>query len=221
MDRPECSKLIRKTCLTGRLPLKTCFLTIFTSSATCRLRLTLRTLTMLLLMMIIITPWSSPSWEVNRSSCSQEIPHNLWNKQVCHPIHKSPQPFPILSQTNPVHAPSHFLEVHFNILPSTTRSSILSLSFGIPQQNCTMCLINNVKNYRFTPPNIPEDRRSPLHRDRSLTSLSGLCLELQIWWPCEAVGEIFGKFKVVTLFSSGICAYTGLVHTQDLLALCS
>ena len=45
----------------------------------------------------------SPSWEANRFSASQEIPHILWNLTVHYCSHKCPPPVPILSQLDPVH----------------------------------------------------------------------------------------------------------------------
>ena len=41
----------------------------------------------------------SPSWEANRFSASQEIPHILWNPQVHYRIHKFAPPVPPLAYT--------------------------------------------------------------------------------------------------------------------------
>jgi hypothetical protein len=79
----------------------------------------------------------NPSWEANRFSASQEIPHILWNPKVHHRIHKRSPTVRTLSQLDPVHATTfHPLNIHPNIfLPSTPGSPHWSLSLRFPHQN--------------------------------------------------------------------------------------
>ena len=58
----------------------------------------------------------SHHWEANRFSANQEFPRNLWKPKVYYRIHKSLPPVTILSQINPVHAPTFFLTMQFKII---------------------------------------------------------------------------------------------------------
>jgi hypothetical protein len=58
----------------------------------------------------------SPSWQANRFSANQEIPHILWNPKVHYRNYKCRPPVPILSQLDPVHTPtSQFLKIHHTL----------------------------------------------------------------------------------------------------------
>ena len=78
------------------------------------------------------------SWEANRFSANQEIPYISWKPKVYFLVYKCPPPVPILSQIDPVHAPTpHFLKFHFNIIsPSTPGSSKWSLPLVFPPKPC-------------------------------------------------------------------------------------
>jgi len=102
----------------------------------CHTKITYLLLSYLLTHSLTYSMQQSPSWEVNRFSASQEIPHFVWNPKVHYHIHKCSPTVPILSQLNPVHTPtSHFLKIHFNnIFPSTPGSPKWPLSTWFPQQ---------------------------------------------------------------------------------------
>ena len=94
-------------------------------------------LTFLITYLLTYSMQHSPSWEANRFSANQEIPHILWNRKVHYRIHKCPPPVTILSQLDVVYASaSHFLKIHLNIfLPSMPGSLKWSLSLRFPHQN--------------------------------------------------------------------------------------
>ena len=96
----------------------------------------------------------SAAWEANRFSATQEIPRILWNPKVKYCVHTWPSPVQIMSQLDPVHAPtSHFLKIHLNsILPSTPGSSKWSFSFTFTQQN-PVC-VSSIPPYTLRAPSI-------------------------------------------------------------------
>jgi len=77
-----------------------------------------------------------PSWEANRYSAGQ-IPHTLWNPKFHYLFHTCPPPVPILSQLDPVNAPtSHFRKISLNIiLPSRPGFAKWPLSLRVSYQN--------------------------------------------------------------------------------------
>jgi len=78
-----------------------------------------------------------PSWEANRFSGRQDIPHILWNLKVHYRVYKCLPLVHILSHSDPIYAPTfHFLKTHLNIiLPSMPGSSKWFLFFRFPHQN--------------------------------------------------------------------------------------
>jgi len=59
----------------------------------------------------LFTPFSNPSGETNRFAASQEITHILWNLKVHYCTHTCPPPVSILSQLDPVHAPTSWRSI--------------------------------------------------------------------------------------------------------------
>ena len=93
------------------------------------------TLSIEILHSVIHTMEQSPSWEANRFSAGQEILRILWNPKVHYRTHKCPPPVPIMSQVEPVHAPtSYFLKIHLNIYDWD--SQVISFLQVSPPKTC-------------------------------------------------------------------------------------
>ena len=129
----------------------------------------------------------SPSWETNRFSASQDIPRISWNPNVHYRIHKPP--VSILSQPDPVHAPtSHFLKICLNIIvPSTSGFSKWPLSLRFPHRNPvyaspiphTYYMLRPSHSSRFDQPN-------------------------NIWWGVQIIKLLCMNFSLLRLYPSPI-----------------
>ena len=92
---------------------------------------------------------ASPSWEVNQSSTSQEIPRILWKLKVHYRIQKCLPTVPILSQLDPVHTSTYqFLKIHLNIiLPSMPGSPKFTILLPFFLNKGSVCDLKFKLNY--------------------------------------------------------------------------
>jgi len=94
------------------------------SYASCQIKWCLCTLWQMSSHLLTYSMQKIPSWEVNRFSASQAIPHILRSSQVYYSINKCLPPVPILNQTDPVHVPHPTPSRSTLILSSHLRSGL-------------------------------------------------------------------------------------------------
>ena len=110
--------------------------------------------------------WSGVLIEKTRSSSiSQETPHILWTRRFITVFTKTHHLSLPCARANPVHFfPPYFLKIHFNITPSTSRSSKWPLSLSPLPKKVANALIMLTK-YNFFLWQVGEDAQgvsSPL-----------------------------------------------------------
>ena len=104
--------------------------------------------TLTYLLTYLLTPWSRLLLEkLTGSQLVKKFPTFYGTPKVHYRTHRWQPPVPILSQLDPVHAPtSHFLKIRLNIiLPSTPVSPQWSLSLRFPTKTLYMPLLSPIR----------------------------------------------------------------------------
>jgi hypothetical protein len=161
----------------------------------------------------------SPSWTDNRFSVGQEIPSILWNLKIYFHIHKSPLPIPILSQFNPVYAPSHYFKFHCSIILQSTLSSSKWSPLLISLHESTMSLfclqyVPHVSPILFFWNVLPENlAKSVCHKVPNYVVFSSPFL-LRSSYPKISSAASFPQ-KLSPYVPPSICATNPRTHTKQ------